>query len=118
MNRTLLSLYSLIIVSVCILASRKTQADEVVKLTGEQVAAVRIAEADFKKKHASVSGYPRHYTVELERHGRELEVVFVPNQAPLGPHEAGTGGGNIYGPEVAYFVSLDRFNIIRFHFAR
>jgi hypothetical protein len=107
-----------VMVSLSVCPTQGAERGDTIHLTGVEVSAVMIAAADFKEKHASVSGYPRHYTVEVERHGGQLEVVFIPNQPPLGPNEAGTGGGNIYGPEVAYFVSLSRLKIVRFHFAR
>jgi hypothetical protein len=47
-----------------------------------------------------------------------LEVVFVPEQPPLKPNEAGTGGSTIYGWEVHYIIALDKIKILEEHYAR
>ena len=87
-------------------------------LTGREVEAVGVAVAAFKRGRYSKSGDLRHFTVELDRHGKQLEVTFVPNLPRLRPNEAGTGGSNIYGDEVHYYVALSSLKIVRMHFAR
>jgi hypothetical protein len=98
---------------------------ETVHLTGREAEAVQLATQVFRSKQGSKdqAGHPvygnlRHYTVEIERRGRRLEVVFVPEQPPLKPNEAGTGGSTIYGWEVHYIIALDHMKILEEHYAR
>ena len=63
-------------------------------------------------------GNLKHYTVQIERHGPKLEVIFVPEEPPLKPNEAGTGGSTIYGWEVHYIIALDRMKILEEQYAR
>ena len=101
-----------------ITAAQFVSAAETTELTGREIEAVSVAVAAFKRGRYSASGDLRHFTVELDRHGKQLEVTFVPNIPPLRPNEGGTGGGNIYGSEVHYYVALDTLKIVRMHFAR
>jgi hypothetical protein len=98
---------------------------DTVNLTGREAEAVQLATQVFKSKQGPkdqaglpVYGDLRHYTVEIERRGRRLEIVFVPEQPPLKPNEAGTGGSTIYGWEVHYIIALDRMKIVEEHYAR
>lgn len=99
-------------------------AGESSQLTGRESEAIAVAVADFHNNQGKtidgsiMFGDLRRYTVDLKRHGKELEIIFVPDMPPLKPNEAGTGGGTIYGWEVYYFVSLKTLKIIRFHFSR
>jgi hypothetical protein len=99
-------------------------ASEEVHLTGREAEAIRLVTQVFKSKQGSkYAGWPvygdlRHYTVELERHGRKLDITFVPDQPPLKPNEAGTGGGTKHGWEVHYVVSLDQMKIVTEDYAR
>ena len=111
-------LRTIIIIGVGIFQSHGVIAGEAIRLIGREPEALALAVSDFKKKHVSISGDLRHYTVDLKRHGKELEIVFAPDQSRLGPNEAGTGGGTAYGLEVSYFISLDRIEIVRFYLAR
>jgi hypothetical protein len=98
---------------------------DTVHLTGREAEAVQLATQVFKSKQGSKDqeGHPvygdlRHYTVQIERHGRKLEVIFVPEEPPLKPNEAGTGGSTIYGWEVHYIIALDRMKILEEQYAR
>jgi hypothetical protein len=116
MMRSLLSVLLLPVVS---------YAAEPVHLTGREAEAIQLATKTFKSKQGSkdqeshpVYGDLKHYTVQIERHGRKLEVIFVPEESPLKPNEAGTGGSTIYGWEVHYIIALDRMKILEEHYAR
>jgi len=92
---------------------------DTVKLSGREAEAVSLATRDFIAKHYSTSRDLRHYTVEIERQGKTLEIVFLPDEPrPLRPNEAGTGSGTAYGLCVTYVASLNPPKIIRFYFAR
>jgi hypothetical protein len=92
---------------------------EAVKLSGREAEAVNLATRDFIAKHYSRSGDLRHYTVEMERRGRTVEITFLPDEPrPLRPNEAGTGSGTAFGLCVTYIVSLSPPKIVRFYFAR
>jgi hypothetical protein len=94
------------------------------RLSGKEAEAVATAVKIFKSKQGSkVDGLPvygdlRHYSVQLERKGNTLEITFVPEQPPLKPNEAGTGGSTIYGWEVVYIFSLTPLKMIEEHYAR
>ena len=63
---------------------------EAVKLSGPEAEAVNLATRDFLAKHYSRSGDLRHYTVEIERHGKSVEILLLPDEPrPLRPNEAG-----------------------------
>jgi hypothetical protein len=92
---------------------------EPVKLTGPEAEAINLATRDFIAKHYSRSGDLRHYAAEIERQGRTIEIVFLPDEPrPLGLNEAGTGSGTAYGLCVTYIVPLSPPKITRFYFAR
>lgn len=83
-----------------------------------------IAVQTFKSKQGSkVDGAPvygdlRHYTIDIQRRRNRFEVTFVPEQPPLKPNEAGTGGSTIYGWEVVYVFSLSPVKMLGEHYAR
>jgi hypothetical protein len=92
---------------------------ETVKLSGREAEAISFAMGDFVAKHYSRSRDLRHYTVEIERHGKTAEIVFLPDEPrPPRPTEAGTGSGTAYGLCVTYVVALNPPKIVRFYFAR
>ena len=95
------------------------------RISGNEAEAIAIAVRIFKSKqgYKDQEGHPvygdlRHYTVELERSRNRIEVTFVPDQPPLKPNEAGTGGSTIYGWEVAYVFSLNPLKMVEEHYAR
>ena len=94
------------------------------RISGKEAEAIAIAVQIFRSKQGSkVEGHPvygdlRHYTIELERTRNRLEVTFVPDQPPLKPNQAGTGGTTIYGWEVAYVFSLNPLKMVEEHYAR
>jgi hypothetical protein len=98
-------------------------AAEPVRLTGREAEAIQLATKVFKSKQGSKDqqGHPvygdlKHYTVEVERHGRKLEVVFIPGWASAEkPHP---GGSTDYGWEVHYIIALDQMTILEEHYAR
>ena len=94
------------------------------ELRGREAEAIQLVTRVFKSKQGTkYAGWPvygdlRHYSVEIERHGKKIEIIFVPDQPPLKPNQAGTGGGTKYGWEVHYIVSLDRMKVLEEHYAR
>ena len=94
-----------------------------VHLAGREAEAIQLATKVFKSKQGSKDqeGHPvygdlKHYDVEVERHGRKLEVIFVPKWSPTEkPHP---GGSTDYGWEVHYIISLDQMKILEEHYAR
>jgi hypothetical protein len=92
---------------------------ETVKLSGREAEAITLATRDFIAKHYSRSSDLRHYAVEIERHRKTVEIVFLPDEPrALRSNEAGTGSGTAYGLCVTYIVSLSPPKIVRFYFAR
>jgi hypothetical protein len=90
-----------------------------VRLTGREAEAIAVATRDFVAKHYSTSGDLRHYTIELERQGKSVEIDFLADLPhPLRQIEAGTGSGTLYGLHVSYIVSLDPPKILKFWFSR
>ena len=98
-------------------------AAEPVHLTGREAEAIHLATKVFKSKqgYKDQEGHPvygdlKHYDVQVERHRRKLEVVFVPKWAPAEkPHP---GGSTDYGWEVHYIIALDQMKILEEHYAR
>ena len=63
---------------------------ETLHLAGREGEAISLATRDFLAKHYSTSGHLRHYTVEIERHGKSVEILLLPDEPrPLRPNEAG-----------------------------
>jgi hypothetical protein len=90
---------------------------DLVTLRGPALAAANVAIADFKKLNPKAD--LRHYSVELIRHGKDLEVTLIPDlPAHFPPGRAGTGGETVYGPSMTYVVSIERLKILRFNFHR
>ena len=108
------------LIAIAALALMQTAAmAESIELSGREVDAIGVAVAAFKRGRYSASGGLAHFTVEVDRHGKQLEITFVPDQPPLRrPNEAATGGSTIYGQEVHFFVALDSLRIVRWHLAR
>jgi hypothetical protein len=95
---------------------RVALAADSVTLSGKEAEAVALAIKMFKSKQGStyhgqpVYGDLSHYRVEVERHGKRLEISFVPEFGPKdkGPDGMTTvGGGTQYGWVVDYVVSLN-----------
>jgi hypothetical protein len=95
-----------------------------IELRGREAEAIGLVTKIFKSKQGTkYAGWPvygdlRYYSAQLERHQKRIEIIFVPDQPPLKPNEAGTGGGTKYGWEVHYIVALDRMKILEEHYAR
>ena len=99
-------------------------AAEPVHLSGREAEALQRATQIFKSKQGTkYAGWPvygdlRHYTIELRRQGKKLKIDFIPDQPPLKPNEAGTGGGTKYGWEVVYVFSLSPLKPLEEHYTR
>ncbi len=101
------------------------------ELTGREAEAVSLAVQKFKaSRHPTrgpndiVYGDLERYTVLLERHGSEVQVIFVPDLSPRprnipkGEAWLQFGGSTVYGSEVHYHISLHRMKILRETFGR
>ncbi|HWY40353.1 MAG TPA: hypothetical protein VNX27_06125 [Chthoniobacterales bacterium] len=95
-----------------------------VHLSGHEAEAIQRATQIFISKQGSkYAGWPvygalRHYTIELRRQASKLEIDFIPDQPPLKPNEAATGGGTKYGWEVVYVFSLSPLKLLEEHYTR
>lgn len=99
----------------CVLSASCLAGD--IKLTGSEAVALGLAVDAFKQIYAKPD--LRHYTVQLKRRGKQLEVTFVgetPKTYP--PGTAGTGGGSSFGPDMTYVVALDPAKIVSSNFYR
>src|SRR5947209_657996 len=100
------------------------------EFTGREAQAIALAVHTFK-----TTRYPRrrsddlaygdldHFTVSLERHNDELEVIFVPDPSPKPQRYKNVpylelGGTSVYGSEVHYHISLRRMKILRETYGR
>lgn len=88
-------------------------------MTGPELEACSAALVAFK------SDQPRaditNYHISVNEHPNEFEITFIPNQPPStgsGSRRITLGGSTIYGPVVYYFVSKDKYQILRKSFAR
>jgi hypothetical protein len=109
----------ILLLSISVTFAAEPATDTTVHLTGREAEAMVIAAADFKQKHYSASRELSHYSIEIERHDKEIEITFLPDEPrPLRENEAGTGSGTAYGLCVTYVMSLSPPKIIRFYFAR
>lgn len=116
------------LILVCVALSATTFgafAQNELQVTGREAEAIQLATKVFKSKQGShdqegrpVYGDLHHYTVLLKRQKNQLEIVFLPDEAPHKPNEAETGGSTVYGWEVHYVVALDRMKILEEHYAR
>jgi len=96
-------------------------AEQLPEIRGLEAEAVSLAVQSFKRDHRykddrgwPVYGELRHYSVQLERHGREFEVIFVPDSDP----GSKTGGATAYGWEVHYHFSLKPLKLLKEDYAR
>lgn len=104
-------------VAITLTLSGVSLAEDATKLTGSEAAATALAVNAFKKIYAKPD--LRHYSVELNRRNKQLEVTFIadtPKNYP--PGTAGTGGGSKFGPDMTYIVSLEQLKIVSFNFYR
>ena len=87
------------------------------ELSGPLAGAVTAATSAFK---AQFTVDLKHYTVYIDQHKSEFEVVFVPDQLHKvdRKHPGIVGGETDYGPEAHYFVSRKTFKVIKYEFAR
>src|SRR5205085_2385405 len=114
------------VVGICILSIQRVLGGDVIHLTGRESEAIRVAVGEFHKDQGKrmvndgslMFGDLRHYTVDLERHGQRVEVIFIPDSPPLKANEAGTGGSTLYGWVVQYSVSLKTLKVTGPTFAR
>jgi hypothetical protein len=99
--------------------SALASAPESARLTGREAEALRVAVEAFHAKTHFPFGDLRHFTVEWKRHGKALEIIFIPDEPKHpGPRDPEVGGHTRYGQEVHYLVSLDSLKILKLEFAR
>jgi hypothetical protein len=96
-------------------------AQQLLEIRGVEGEAVPLAIQSFKSRHdyKDEQGWPvygdlRHYRIQLQRHRREFEVVFVPDPDP----GSKTGGRTAYGWEVHYHFSLKPLKLLKEDYAR
>jgi hypothetical protein len=95
------------------------------EVTGREAEAIALAVNTFQAEHRKEPkfyGDLKHYTVSIERQGRQVDVVFIPDRSPK-PRNVPEpylelGGSTVYGSEVHYIISLDRMKILKEHYAR
>lgn len=116
---------SLLVAVACMSLNQVLRAEELPRLSGPEVEALALTAKVFKSKRGTfyegspVYGDLNHYTVAVERHGKTIDITFVPEQPKsFAPNEAGTGGGTVYGWEVHYSVSLKPLKILKEDYAR
>jgi hypothetical protein len=125
-NQTFLWSQRVLLASVYALSIQSVFARDPVHLTGRESEAVSVAVGEFHKDQGKrmvddgslMFGDLRHYTVDLERHGQQVEVIFIPDSPRLKANEAGTGGSTIYGWVVQYSVSLKTLKVTGPTFAK
>jgi hypothetical protein len=110
-----------LVAAVAVVFSAQCIAGELAEIRGLEAEAVSLAIQRFKSGRAykdeqggPVYGDLRHYSVLLERHPREFEVIFVPDADKYGT----IGGGTAYGWEVHYHFSLKPLKFLREDYGR
>ena len=78
-------------------------------LAGREAAALRLAIDDFTRHHYSASGDLSHYTLQVHRAAKRLEIDFVPDTDSRGPYP---GGRTDYGLEMHYTVSFKQLRFL------
>ena len=88
------------------------------EIAGSEAAAIALGVNALRQTYAKPD--LRHYTVEVARHGDELEVTFMSDRPMhrLKPNETVPIGPSIYGPDMTYVVSLKHLKILRHNFWR
>jgi hypothetical protein len=111
---------SLVVALVLVLAVEGV-AGELAEIRGLEAEAISLAIKRFKSGRAykdeqggPVYGDLRHYSVFLERHPREFEVIFVPDADKYGT----IGGGTAYGWEIHYHFSLKPLKFLKEDYAK
>jgi hypothetical protein len=96
-------------------------AEELPRIRGVEAEAVSLAVQSFKRgyAHKDQQGWPvygdlRHYSIQLERHPKEFEIIFVPDADP----GSKTGGRTLYGWEVHYHFSLKPLKLLKEDYGR
>ncbi|MEY2536859.1 MAG: hypothetical protein QOG67_599 [Verrucomicrobiota bacterium] len=83
------------------------------RLRGTEAKAVCVALGAFQKLAPKVD--LRHYSVYVEKQGKNFHISFVPDQFP---GEFVAGGGTKYGAEIGYVISHRTLKILEQHFTR
>jgi hypothetical protein len=91
------------------------------KLTGREAEAVALAVNAFQashRKNPKFYGDLKHYSVSVERQGRNVDVSFIPDPSPR-PRNIPKDepylefGSTVYGTGVTYLISLDHIKILK-----
>ena len=95
-----------------LLLAANASAGDTRHMRATEAAAIATAVEAFKKIYAKPD--LRHYSIDYIRKGNELEITFLTDSDGTNT----IGGGNSFGPDMTYVVSLKTSRILRYNFWR
>jgi hypothetical protein len=90
-----------------------------IQLSGREAEAVHVSVTAFTDKAHFFYGDLRHFSVEFQRRGKNVEITFLPDEPQhRRASDPEVGGRTRFGYEVHYLISLDSLKVIKIEFAR